>query len=52
MLEIGYIVSIGLVILDTVIKSIIFHIVFVNTSFLLCFADISNHKVFFNKITN
>ena len=38
--------------LDTSIKSIIFHIMFVNTFFLLCLADMNKLDVFFNNVIN
>lgn len=38
--------------LDTLIGLIIFYIVFVNTLFFLCLADINKLSVFFNNITN
>lgn len=44
--------SIRLVILDILIKLIIFHIVPVSTLFLLCPADINKLGAFFNKIMN
>ena len=50
--RIGRIALIGSVNLDTLLESITFHIPFVNTSFLLCLADIDKHDVFFNNIIN
>lgn len=50
--QIGSVVSIGSIILNTPMGSITFHIVFVNTSFLLCLADMDNFGAFFNNITN
>ena len=51
--EIDNITFIGSVILDTPMGSIIFHIVPVNTPFLLCLADIDKLEAFFsNNITN
>lgn len=38
--------------LDTPLRLIIFHIVSVNTPFLLYVANIDKHKVFFNNIIN
>lgn len=38
--------------LDILLELITFHIVLVNTPFLLCLANIDKHRVFFNNITN
>ena len=43
---------IGSVYLDTLLGLVTFHIVPVNTPFLLCLADIDKHGAFFNNITN
>lgn len=50
--EIGSIIFIRSVNLDTSIRLITFLIVFVNTSFLLYLANIDNLRAFFNIITN
>lgn len=50
--RIGSTISFGSVILDTLIRLIMFHIILVNILFLLCLADIDNLGVFFNNITN
>ena len=44
--------SIGLVILDIPIGSIIFYIVLLNNPFLLCLADMDKLGTFYNNITN
>ena len=49
---IGSTSSIGTVNLDTSMKMIVFHIVQVNTPFLLCFADIDKLGAYFNNLTN
>lgn len=49
---IGSTTSIGTVNLDTPIGIVIFHIVQVNTPFLLCLADMDRLGVFFNNISN
>ncbi len=38
--------------MDTSLGLITFHVVLVNTQFLLCLADMDKHGAFFNKITN
>lgn len=50
--EIGHAVSIRSFNLDTLLGSIIFYIVPVNTPLLLCLADIDKLGAFFNNITN
>ena len=49
---IGSVTSIGSVNLETSLGLIMFHIVPVNTLFLLCLADIDKLGAFFNNITN
>lgn len=49
---IGSTASLGQINLETPIGSIIFHIVSVNTPFLLCLADMDKLGVFFNNVTN
>ena len=49
---IGSTTSIGTVRLDIPIEAVTFHIIQVNTPFLLCLADIDKLGVFFNNITN
>ena len=49
---IGSTASLGHINLDTSIGPIIFHIMSVNTSFLLCLADMDKLGVFFNNVTN
>ena len=49
---IGSAASIGSVDLDTPLGHITFHIVPVNTPFLLCLADMDKYGAFFNNITN
>ena len=49
---IGSVASIGSVNLDTPLGLVTFHIVLVNTPFLLCLADMDKHGAFFNNITN
>ena len=49
---IGSTSSIGTVNLDTFMGMIIFHIVQVNTPFLLCFADMDKLGAYFNNLTN
>ena len=49
---IGSTSSIGTVNLDTLIGMIVFHIVQVNTPFLLCLADMDKLEVYFNNLTN
>ena len=49
---IGNATSIGSVILDIPMGSIIFHILPVNTPFLLCLADMDKLGAFFNNIPN
>lgn len=44
--------SIDVINLDTPVEKIIFHIVDVNTSFLLCLADLNKLDAFFNNLTN
>ena len=44
--------SIRFINLYTLLGSVTFHIVPVNTSFLLCLADMDKYGVFFNNITN
>lgn len=44
--------SIEIIDLTTSLRSVIFHIVEVNTPFLLCSADLDNLKTFFNNIIN
>ncbi len=38
--------------LDTLLEFVIFHIVSINTSFLLCLDNIDKYRAFFNNITN
>ena len=49
---IGSTASLGHINLDTPIGPVIFHIVSVNTPFLLCLADMDKLGVFFNNVTN
>ena len=50
--EIGSAASIRSVNLDIPLKPITFHIVPINTPFLLCLANIDKYRAFFNNITN
>lgn len=45
-------ISIDFIDLNIFMKSIIFHIIIVNTSFLLCLIDMNKLKTFFNNMTN
>lgn len=49
---IGSTLFIGTITLDTPLGIIVFHIVQVNTPFLLCFADMDKLGAFFNNLTN
>lgn len=49
---IGNTTPIGLVNLDTLLRQIMFYIVFVNILFLFYLADIDKYETFFNNITN
>lgn len=49
--EIDNIVSIELIILNILLRSIIFYIMLIYTLFLLCLANMNKLRVFFNNIT-